>query len=290
MENTKYQIAKYIIFSLQNGDAVVQNQDSIVIVNNHLMIDMLSNWDRQRVREVSLKEISDYFNDDAKEALEFLTGYNILKEIKPRLIDIDKISILSNHDEVGNFIEKTIREDYGDKFQINSYNLSNLPSSEGKEFLIVFLNPYSKKIGKFLKERQEKNPQSKLIFSYVYNSNFYIDCLYAPEWKVPCHECHIGHIQSQSYLEEDKNMTYQQIIDILYSSEEDFKIEMPLTGLQKINITKLLLNKVYKYVNDLYVSRLHPQELSNCTLLDLSTMKHWEDTSIHWEMCNCYED
>lgn len=290
MKNSTYSISKYIIFELRNGEAVVQNQDSIVIINNKIMIDLLKYWDTKQVRRVNKDEIKVYFNEDIDDAIEFMKQYQILKEEKPKKLDINKISIYSNHNDVALMLEKIVKEDYKDR--INIHLLSSLDDEKATddELLLAFLNPYSKKLGKQIMRRQSISDNSKLILSYVYNSNFYIDCLYSSEWKVPCHNCHIGHIEAQSYLEEDTNMTYQQIIDLLYSVDEDFKVEIPLSGLQKINITRLLLNKLNKYINDFNVSKLHPAEITTCTLMDLSSLKIYEDTSIHWELCDCYEN
>lgn len=285
----KYVINKYIAYELGNGHLVVQNQDSIVSITNEIMKELILSWERQRRKYVDTVELERFFGHDVAEAIEFLGNYNIIREEKEKVIHINQITVATNQHDVGQLIANALREDYGDRLYIQYYDVTELPDVLDANMLVVFFNPYNKNLGKSMKLKQDKCNQSVMLLSYVYRNNFYMDCLYSPDWKVPCHECHIGHIEAQAYVDEESGLTYQRIIDTLYSIDSEFPVHLPLTGVQKLNIARLIVNKVFRYLNDLQTSKIHPEEFTNCCMLDLRTLKTFEDTSIHWEMCSCYE-
>ncbi|WP_232695398.1 McbB family protein [Brevibacillus daliensis] len=283
----KYIINKYIAFQLENNDLVVQNQDSIVTITDEMLKHVLQLWMENNKTRVSIEEIAADFNEDTEDVVQFLEEYAILREEKPKKIDSNKITIVTNNHEVGELIYSAIYQDYASKIPVEYKKLEEIEAVDDDELLIVFLNPYSKKLARSITDKLSDS--TKLVFSYIYNNNFYMDCLYSNEWKVPCHFCHVGHIEAQSQIENENGATYQQMIDSLYHVDENFEVNIPLSGVQKLNIARLLTNKTSRFLHNLQVSLMHPEEISNCTLLDLLTLKIYEDTSIHWEMCSCYE-
>lgn len=266
----KYSISKYIIFPLNEYEVVIQNQQGIVKIHDIAMIQLLKEWDSKKTLETTTEELESMFSNDTEEAIQFLQSYGIIDEVKPKMIDIDKISIVSNNYKVGQLLSEIIKQDYGMQLPVAYHTMDTLPEVQESELLIGFLSPYSKKLGRKIKSRQLQKENSKLLLSYIYNNNFYIDCLYSPEWKVPCHECYIGYIEAQSYLEERSNVTYQQMINALYSQTDDFMIEVPLSSVQKINIVRLLVNKINKYLNNLNTTLTHKEQVTSCTLFDLA--------------------
>ncbi|MBT2285403.1 McbB family protein [Paenibacillus polymyxa] len=285
-----YRISKYIMFQVENGDIVIQNQESILKVSDNLMKQVISKWDLEQKENVSNEELEELFGDLAEEAIEFLMQYYILTPMKIKTVTVEKIVIASNDIETGKAIHRYLSEEYHSQIPVEVYDLDSLPLSDQNELTVVFMSPYSKKKGKEIVLRQDKQTNSKLLFSYVYHGNFYMDCLYSPQWKVPCHLCHIGHIESSGLVEDtDQDMTYQNMIDLIYKENEAFEIQMPLSGVQKLNITSNLVNKIREYIGDFSVTKAHREDITTCTLVDLQNFKKIRDTSLHWELCNCYE-
>ncbi|WDM20588.1 McbB family protein [Paenibacillus polymyxa] len=285
-----FSLNNYIIHNLENGSAIVQNQESIFTVTDENLRNILFEWDKEQVEEISINMLEDIFREDTDEVIDFLKQYNILLEQTAKTIQVDKIVVASNNNFIGNSIYQTIFEDYNKKLTVEFCTLDRLPPVVENELTIVFLSPYNKKIGRKILQRQQERKNSKLLCTYIYHSNFYMDCLYSPSWKVPCHLCHIGHIESSGLTEGDgENMTYQNMIDLLYKENDNFLVEIPLSSVQKINIISSVVNKVSEYLGDFSYTKIHREDVTSCTLLDLKSLKKYKDTSLHWELCNCYE-
>ncbi|MEI5908908.1 McbB family protein [Bacillus spongiae] len=288
MVNT-YTINKFIYHVLSNGEGVIQTQAGIVRTDNRDIMRLIQNWDETNQTMANEEEFKSMFAEDYIEAIEFLESYNIIEEVKEKNLDIDRVTIISNHKEIGTLLRSTIQNDYGKHVDVNLYDTAYYKPSKDKELTVVFLNPYNKELGLELRNRQMNAPTSIMLMSYVYESNFYLDSLYSPDWKTPCHQCHMGHIETQSLVADSDNLTYQQLVSSLYAVDQNFKIEVPLTATQHMNIVTLISNQLNRFMNDFQTSNLHPEEMTNCTLLDLKTLKYYKDTALHWEMCDCYE-
>ncbi|MGM7700509.1 McbB family protein [Pseudalkalibacillus sp. Hm43] len=284
-----YRINKFIYHVLANGEAVIQTQAGMVRTDHMEMMELIENWDQKNQTLASEEEFKAVFAEDYLEAIEFLESYRIIEEVKEKKLSIDRLSVISNHSEIGELLHKTLKNDYQNHTEVNHCDIHSIKPSQENELSIVFLNPYNKALGIELRDRQRNTPNSMMLMSYVYESSFYMDCFYSDDWKMPCHLCHMGHIESQSLVADSDTMTYQQMVSSLYSVDRDFKINIPLTTTQQMNIVTLISNKLNRFMNDFHQSNLHPEEMTDCTLLDLKTLKSYQDTSIHWEMCDCYE-
>lgn len=283
-----YKINQYIIFTLPNQDVVMQNSNSITIIKDLTLKLILNKWDKHNIKRVSYEDLKDQFGENTDEAIEFLITYSILDYEHPKTIDVDKITIISNN-LLAQELHSNLNNDYPD-LQIKLYDINNYGDVEKNELTLVFLSPYNKKIADKILGRQRKENTSKIMFTYIYNGNFYIDCLYSPEWKTPCHNCHMGHIESSGLVQDDEySMTYQNMINLIYKEDEDFLVEIPLTAIQKVNIMSVILNNLRTYINDFSSTNLHQENVTDCILIDLNTMKKYKDTSIYWELCDCYE-
>ncbi|MFC0416986.1 McbB family protein [Cytobacillus solani] len=283
-----FNIANFLLYDAPDNSAIVQNQESIVKVTDDGLINLLKIWEEQKKRTTSYDELNNIFSDDTDEVILFLKNYFILTEKKEVSLNIKKISIIADDDIVKKSLLESLREDYSHALSIELYEVQDMPKAEEDELLIVFLASYDRDKIKIINERQQQE-DSKLILSYIYNGNYYIDALYSPTWGIPCHNCHMGYIMSQSFTQESDSITYQQMVSLLYDEDPKFAISSPLSGLMKVNIVRLLLNKVHRYLNDLQVTNMHPEEFTNCTVLNLKDLKIYEDSSLFWEMCDCYE-
>ncbi|WP_342478705.1 McbB family protein [Paenibacillus sp. FSL H7-0350] len=284
-----YKINKYILFRLEDGKIVVQNQDSIVTITEPSLIALLVNWDEDQIESTSDEKLKEIFHDDTIEAINFLKDYFIIIEERPKTVNVKKLIIASNDSLTSLKIYELLHEDYKKNINVELYSVDDLPECEENELTIVFLNPYNKKIAKRIVERQNRMENSMLLCTYIYHNNFYMDCLFSPSWKVPCHQCHMGHIESTGLVEENQGLTYQNMIDSLYSENENFMVQVPITAIQNNNIINVIVNNVSSFLGNMNTTNFHKEDLTTCSLLDLKTLKKYKDTSIHWELCNCYE-
>lgn len=289
-----YSINKFLFYEVDEESAVIQTAYGITKVFDSRMIKLIKNWEENFRESISFSDLELLFKSDTNEAIDYLEHYGIIESLKINKTQINGIKILSNSKTIGNLLSETLKKKYE-----NHMNVSQINSDEFEEqsfennLFIIFLNPYDKKMVKTLLEKQKDLRNTVSLMGYVYANNFYLDCFYSVDWKLPCHNCHMGHIQSSLYLSDDQEATYQQLIDSLFSETKDqFLVGMPLNSIQELNIACLITNKVYAYLNDLNTINsqlLHAEDLNKCTLMDLITFKKYEDTSLHWEMCDCYE-
>lgn len=258
------------------------------------MIGLIKDWEENYKKSVSNSELELLFNNETSEAIDYLGHYGIIELTKLNKTQINEIKILSNNRNIGKTLFETLKAKYENNLNVSQIGLEEFEwQNFDNNLLIVFLNPYEKKFVKTLLRKQENLHKTVSLMGYVYANNFYLDCFYSVDWKLPCHNCHMGHIQSSLYLSDDQEATYQQLIDSLFSETKDqFLVGMPLNSIQELNISCLISNKINEYLNDLNILNsqlLHMEDLNKCTLLDLTTFRKYEDTSLHWEMCDCYE-
>src|SRR5699024_9127479 len=110
------------------------------------------------------------------------------------------------------------------------------------DLIVVFLNPYDKKIVKEIYDRVQSSKECLILMTYIYNSNFYMDNLYSPKWKNPCHYCHMGFIESQLRINQEGDLSYQGLIDILYHEDRKFAVETPISTINMINFMTIIFN------------------------------------------------
>ncbi|XIH57253.1 McbB family protein (plasmid) [Priestia aryabhattai] len=289
-----FSINKYLQHSLTDESLIIQTNNGITKVTDNRMINLLKEWDAKGNNTTSITSLENIFAEDTLDAIEYFKNYGIISDIKDIKVDVNGVLIVSNTHLTEKYIFETLNNQYSFNLDINTIDTNAFLDIEEKQLekklIVVVLNPYEKTFVDLMLRKQKKLKDSITLMGYVYANNFYMDCLYNYDWKLPCHNCHMGHIKSNLYLDDSDHVTYQQLIDHLYSeTDEELKIGTPLTPVQELNIACLVVNKVNKYINNLNMPSLHVEEFNTCTLLDLKDLKKFEDTSIHWEMCDCYE-
>ncbi|PAD71137.1 hypothetical protein, partial [Paenibacillus campinasensis] len=58
----------------------------------------------------------------------------------------------------------------------------------------------------------------------------------------------MGHIESQLRISDANELTYQQLVDILYHEDNKFKVEYPIEIFEIINITNILFDLYDKFI------------------------------------------
>lgn len=286
---SNYRINKFLCHYLPNGELVVQTINGIMKIHNRELIDLILLWDKTDMKEISESFLEECFKDDKMQAIEFLETNGLISAVKEKKIKIDLITVMSNDFFIDEILLKTLSEDFKDKLSIKSIEINDLQQIGKNELSLVFLNPYNKNLGKMIRDRHLKADNSYLLMSYIYNNKFYMDSLYNRNWCNPCHCCHIGHIESHMRIGSAENLTYQQVVDILYSLDQNIEIGVPLTNAQRIIIAACLVKRIQLLINDFTYSKIHHEEINKATIMKLDDLKKYEDTSIHWELCDCYE-
>lgn len=285
-----YRINPYLFYNLNDKHAVVQTSFGLTKITDTRMKNFLLDSEKNKIKTATIDLFNNYFNEITYAAIDFLTTYRVIELDIDINIDINSISVYSNHSPSNELIYNTLHSQYKDKLKVNAISEINLEVLDEKTLLIVFLNPYDKNLIKSIQEWQKDNKESISLISYVYSNNFYMDCFYSPKWKLPCHNCHMGHIKSNFYSGESNESTYQQLIDELYIETEDkIGIGSPIDSKSVLNISCEIINVVSNYLSDLERTTFDLEDSNVCTLIDLNNFKRYKDTSIHWEMCDCYE-
>ncbi|MCT1398562.1 McbB family protein [Paenibacillus sp. p3-SID867] len=281
-----FQVGNFIYHILPNENMVLQNKHGIVNIQNAKMIDVIKKLDKMTNNKIDKEYLEVSFGEYTEEAINFLLQYGIIQNFHKKNYNINCSKFFTNHKEFRSFI--------------NSINTSSLdislldkPHIKSNDFVMVFLNPYDKKLAEEIVKEIKGNKNSILLMSYIYNNKFYVDSPYCSDWKSPCHFCHMGHIESQLRISDTNELTYQQLVDILYHEDNKFKVEYPLEIIEIINITKILFDLYDKFIlrKSGFVIQSHESlhEINECISFDLRTKIKTKDIGIHWEMCDCYE-
>ncbi len=284
-------INKFIMYPFKET-LIIQTPIGITKVSDTRMIEIIKDWDINSVRQYTKSEFKYLFEDETEDAISFLESYQIIEKERGNEINIKGITIIAEENFVGEILLDRLTNQYQNRLSIKTFSQNDFCSELFEDQFIIYIQTkYDKKRVKEFMGIQRKLNNSVTLMGYTYSSNFYLDCLYDPKWKLPCHNCHLGHIQSNFYAEEENEMSYQMMVELLYQESEDAFIRgIPLTSIQEMNIACLVLNKVIGYLGDLNRLSIHPQDINKSTMLNLKTLKKYEDTAIFWEMCDCYEE
>lgn len=290
LRNEEFNINKFLVYSIDEN-LIVQTPAGITKISDQRIIEMIMNWDMNAVQKVSKRFFEDLFAEDAEEAILFLEDYKIIEQEMINEHNITGITIVSDEEYIGSILYDRLGRHYENKLTINIISPDNLSVELMENQFIIYLQlKYDKKRVNTFLELRKKLGNTISIMGYTYSNNFYLDCLYNPTWKLPCHICHMGHIQSAFYSGYETELSYQMMIDLIYQeSNNSFIRGIPLTPVQEMNIACLIINKVVGYLGNLNESAMHQQDINKSTMLNLETLKKSEDTAIYWEMCDCYE-
>jgi len=275
-----------------NETLIIQTPTGITKVSDTRMIELIKDWEINSVQKFTKSEFKFLFEEDTEDAIRFLENYQIIEEEREKYISIKGITVISEDDFISHILLERLTNQYQNTLSIKSVSPNNFSRELFEDQFIIYIQTkYDKKrVKEFLKIQKSLN-NSVTMMGYTYSTSFYLDCLYDPKWKLPCHNCHLGHIQSNFYSGEENEMSYQMMVELLYQESDDSFIRgIPLSSIQEMNIACLILNKVTEYIGDLNAPQIHQQDINKSTMLDLKTLKKYVDNSIYWEMCDCYEE
>lgn len=287
-----YTVGNFIYHELPSGDVVVQNQAGIVMINNEQMKDWIKILDTKTNTDLSEEVIRQHFREYCDQSIEFLLKYKIIQHKIQYSYNVSTVHFFTNNKVVAHNINQHMSNFFSD-FNLNFSVVDSPYGAKNSNLLnIIFLNPYDKKLATEIVSETKKNG-NLLLMTYTYNNSFYIDSLYCHEWKKPCHLCHMGHIESQLRTSQFGELTYQNLIDLLYNQEPNFQVETSLNVIDIYSIVTMIFNYLDKLIfrskgNALF-SNEALEDINYSIMYDLQTKKIAKDISIHWELCDCYE-
>ena len=276
----KYHVLPFIITASSN-DLVLQNAYSICVINNKSMKSFLEEIDSKCISIVDEEILNKYFQDNQKEALEYLFNNKIIEEEKNIHLEFSKIHFLTN-DSL--FYESLTFNCKGNKFDYKIDKLDN--DFEYLDFYndnlyIVILNPfnlyYFKELVNFF-----KNKDLLCKFAFSYNNCFYFSNYYKREWGNPCPLCFFSQIEAMLRSESKayKIMNFQTILDIIYRNDPKFEVNIIFTNYSALGIVNHLLNDLNCFNN---------YDINKISYIDLNNRNMNYDCALHWELCDCYE-
>lgn len=286
-----YKVKKFVSFKNPSGDFILQNNNGIVKITNKELIQLILEIDKENIKQLDINLIGKFINK-VDGVIEFLLKYGVIETSLHNNFNIEEIQFVSNDKEVGELTNYVLKDHLNNSYNYTYTNdiTSNINiNPNNKSLWIVFLNPYSKKIAKKLRDNFLSEKNSYLLTSYIYNNNLYIDSLYSAEWKTPCHICQSSWIESELRGSSSPKMNYQKMVDILYGENEEFEINLSLSNVQIVNIASQLSTRIIQHVGSDKSLKSDISMFGEAVATNLKSFKTHTDTTIHWELCDCYE-
>lgn len=284
VKDIEFIIKNYVYIELPNQEMVVQCRDGIIKTQEERLQKLFVEFDEKNSRLITKSELRKRFFDETDEVIHFLKTNGIIERKRKWNFSINKVKVFSDQKEIQELLMSAIVED-NDALEIveGSY------TAEKNTIVIVFLNAYRKSLAKSIRDEFKDRDDSYLLMSYTYNGNFYIDSLYLGSYKIPCHLCHISNIEMNIRNSSNNSITYQRILDTIYSEFDDFPVTVPLDKSQTLNISTMIINKFNKLITLQDGIVVYPEEFINATMMSLKSKEIIFDTPTHWELCDCYE-
>lgn len=289
-DTKEYVVENFIYHEINQDQLIVQNKHGIVRITQQNMIEFIKKLDTMSNSVINEELFNGHFNSHTEDAIKFLIDYRIIKANKEELnFNLRTIKFYTNHNELHEITRFLINKDPSRQIEVvQSEDFTFNPD----DLIIIFLNPYDKKTArKIVNEINRSN--AILMMSYVYNNKVFFDSLYRKKWRNPCHFCHMGHIESQLRVSETGELTYQHLIDMIYHENNSFKVETPLDSIEITYILSILFKQLDKFITRdngrVLLNSESLYEINNSIMFDLLTKQKSIDTSIYWELCDCYE-
>ncbi|MCC2251897.1 McbB family protein [Virgibacillus sp. AGTR] len=285
-----YVINPFILHSLSDKNLVVQHRYGVVVITDDEMKKVILNFEQKSGEKISVVEMKKLFNSNSKKAISFLFENRIINKVTLPNFNIEGIHYFSNSRTVEELISRSFKHNNNFSSYFNDINSYYEVIEKNKnELFAVFLNPYDKQLAYKFRNYFSENENTLSIMSYIYHGRLYIESIYSHKWKTPCHICQINHIESELRLGAAQGVTYQQIIDHLYTKDSSFRAETPLEFGDEINVAAQITNRLNLLAALDNGGYIEIEEFTKGLVMDIKTKKVQLGTTHHWELCDCYE-
>lgn len=281
----KYMIDQFVLFELK-GEVAIQNSSGFTLLKDSRIIKFFQNIDKDNRLEFTEEQLSSLFSDDTANIIDYLIKSKlIIKNTEKERFD--KIQIYTNNSNINSSLKFNSR---GSRMpiEIEMFNTLDMLNHfeqiifDEKVLILVILIPFDYidfvKISDCL---QRKNVQHSISFSY--NSKVYTTNIHKKEWYNPCPKCFFSQLEAslRSYNKNTSEITFQNIVDLLYSKKIFFNPDLPITIRNSLNFVYSVLNfdDLDSDINIL-ANRIIKTNLKDEIIYD---------QAIHWELCDCFE-
>lgn len=266
-----YKVRQFIINEM-NGNGIIQNSKGITIIQNRKVIDFFIDIDKRGILHVSDEVLEEIFSSEYLQVLDFLLQSDLIYELPDSTISLDKLAIYSNNSELKKLISFVKCDDL--------ILVEDIEVLRKHKYVLVFLNRFT------LVELYEicddlRTEGVKFCISFVYNSKIYISNLYYKDWCNPCPKCFFATIESnlRAYAQQQGEISFQTIVDLIYSKESKFEINTPLSMVNLLTFLSEVLKMKYNDYNIL-ATRIKEIDLKGNIKYDVAT---------NFELCDCFE-
>ena len=267
-----FHINQFIISKSDLG-AIVQNSFGITIIEEKKLMDFLFYLDKNGRNNFFDEDLELFFEREEFEAvINFLLESSIIYEKKEIEGNFNNIGIYSNNQNFKDCFEFV--EDDRFKF-VNDYTKFG-----DYDLMVLFFNPFSLvKYNQLADYISENN--IPCIFSFFYDSKFYITNLYRKEWYSPCPKCFFYNLEAsiRSYGKVMDEISFQTIVDTIYAQNPLFEVEAKLNKKELFFLVTEILKMISQNVN---ISGKKVVEV------DLNGNVSY-DVPVHFELCDCFE-
>lgn len=289
LESNQYVVKPFILHTMHDGSLVVQSKNGIFRLYDNSIIKVVKTLSNKTGEKFSLGWIKDQRVNNPEKVLDFLIWNNILKGIEEYNFKIRNINFLSSNKVIEELVSYSFKDLKEFKVYNNQKDFLNRIGENETEFFFVFLNPLNKENSRDLRNVFMNSSNSLSIISYIYNNHLYIDSLYSPKWKLPCHLCNLELIESEHRIGLGDRITYQQVVDELFIEDCTFSIEMACEPRHELNIATQICNRIEKLITYRDYEKVNTDDFTKGVFLNLKSNKMSQGSTHHWELCDCYE-
>lgn len=285
-----YTVNSFMTYDLE-GDLILHSKYSIDTISLEYQKNLLKELKKKIGKTISEHEI--YKNVDEFQVSEtffqYLLDKKVLSKSQPLQMGINKIYFFSSEKYFNDNLE-ILFENNKQIYILNSMEdiIKEIKKNDSDLFL-VFFKEYNKIEASVLRDLFKKYSNTYSSLSYLYNENLYIDSLYSSKWNLPCHLCHMNFIENEHRIGAEEQITYQIMIDELFDSDKDFKINQSLSKPQQLNVLTQLCNFIAKLSQPIsQISRSY-SVFTTGSVYDIREDILSKGVTHHWELCDCYE-
>lgn len=281
-----YEITQFLIIEINKDDAVIMTDSNVVNLTNSFMIEFLKEIELYQKNEISYSYISDYFEEDTDEAIEFLMNNGLLNLKKTKELKYKKVNYIVNDMRIFELlsvntkgIDTDLRIEYSKSIRDTLSIIKN--NVEEEDYTIIVMNPFNfKDLHKIVEASKDRDLMIKIVF--FYNYSFYFTNIYKDTWGTPCPICFFSNLEA-TLRGEAKFSSYdnfQTIMDIVYSKKETFLVGY---NYKEYQLSFLVSNLIFE------VKELKDHDICIVKRIDMNDNSIEYDSAYHWELCDCYE-
>ena len=280
MKSTNYKISQYLIYKINEEEAVVQSQTTTTVINNEKMQQLLFLFENEDY--ITDTQIEEIFESNTEPAIKFLLNEGLILRSPYRNFDIENIVFVAT----GHWNPKLFPNKI-EGMDVKHASIDRLNIFLNKNTIIVsYLNPYHVGMVDEIQRQINESQYSETIYQlniFSYGMSMYVDNLYNKSWEVPTHRDHLGIIRTEQKSEEN-NISYVDLMNHIYDRDPLFNIERPIDEDEQIFIINFLLTRLHSIVSLKSSDMLREYELLRMYELNLNERRVLKDTATFWEL------